>query len=115
MSGPEAVLVQQCKAVAEACGALLALVGQQKAKGSGTTRGFPDGTLICAGEIRLIEFKRPKTADHPRGYLSLAQSAFIAAALEQGVHVYVVDRVEDFAAIVNGCRHSRGVQRRAVG
>ena len=55
MSGPEASLVNECKAVVEALGAFLAVVGQQKAKGSGTTRGLPDLVLMCAGEVRLIE------------------------------------------------------------
>jgi hypothetical protein len=111
VSGPEASLVAECKAVAEALGAFLACVGQQKAKGSGTTRGMPDLVLMCAGHVELIEVKRPRTDEHPRGYLSLAQSAFIAAAAEQGVTVHVIDSVGDFIAVVNACRMGRGVRR----
>jgi len=111
VSGPEAILVAECKAVAEALGAFLACVGQQKAKGSGTTRGMPDLVLMCAGHTELIEVKRPKTDEHPRGYLSLGQSAFIARAAEMGVTVHVVDNVDQFVAILNSCRASRGVRR----
>jgi hypothetical protein len=113
VSGPEASLVAECKAVAEALGAFLACVGQQKAKGSGTTKGYPDGTLLCAGHVELIEFKRPKTDEHSCGYVSLGQSAFIARAAEMGVTVHVVDNVNDFVRILNSCRASRGVQRLA--
>ena len=104
-------LVEQCRQSAEAMGAFLALIGQRKAKGSGTTRGVPDMLLMCNGQVRLIETKRPKTDEHPHGYLSLAQSAFIAAALEHGVTIHVVDDVRDFEALVNDCRSARGVRR----
>jgi aspartyl/asparaginyl beta-hydroxylase (cupin superfamily) len=110
MSGPEASLVNECRQAAEAMGAFLAVVQQHVAKKAGSTRGYPDLTLICAGQTVLIEVKRPKTAEHPHGYLSLAQSAFIAAALEQGVTVHVVDNVRDFEALVNDCRKRRGVR-----
>jgi len=104
-------LVEECKEVATAMGAFLALIGQRKAKGSGTTRGVPDMLLICSGEVRLIEVKRPATPENPKGFLSLAQSTFIAAALEQRVVVEVIDNVQDFCAVVNACRSSHGVQR----
>ena len=105
MSGVlERDLVAEIRTVAEAMNAFVAVTGQHKAKGSGTTRGYPDLTLICAGCVKLIEVKRPKTAEHPHGYLSLAQSAFIARAAEQGVHVFVIDSVEQFVDVVNSCR-----------
>jgi len=113
VSGLEAALVQECKAVAEAMGCFLACIGQQKAKGSGTTRGIPDLVLLCAGHTELIEVKRPKTDEHPRGYLSLGQSAFIARAAEMGVTVHVIDNVDDFVRILNSCRRSQGVWRTA--
>jgi len=112
VSGAEAQLVNDCRKVAEAMSAFLAVVGQQKAKGSGTTRGMPDLVLMCAGHVELIEVKRPRTDEHPRGYLSLAQSAFIAAAAEQGVTDHVIDSVGDFIAVVNACRMGRGVRRK---
>jgi hypothetical protein len=64
----------------------------------------PDLLLLCAGKVVLIEVKRPKTAEHPRGFLSLGQSAFIARALEMGVQVEVIESVREFEALVNGCR-----------
>jgi len=97
-------LVAEIRTVAEAMNAFVAVSGQRNAKGSGTTRGYPDLTLICAGCVKLIEVKRPATPENPKGFLSLAQSAFIARAAEQGVHVFVIERVEDFVSLVNGCR-----------
>ena len=110
-AGPEAALVQSCREVAEAMGAFLAVTGQLNAKKSGSTKGYPDLTLLCAGQTVLIEVKRPKTAEHPRGYLSLGQSAFIARAAEMGVEVHVIDNVAEFVAVLNSCRRSRGVRR----
>ena len=112
MSSPalERDLVSECHRSAEAMGAMLAVVGQYRAQRSGTTRGFPDMVLLCCGQVRFIETKRPKTPENPHGYLSLAQSAFIAAALEQGVTVHVIDNVRDFEALVNDCRRPRGVR-----
>ena len=92
-------LVQQCKDSAKAMNAFLAVVGQYKAKHSGTTLGFPDLVLICSGKVVLIETKRATG-----GVLSLGQHAFIAMALEQGVEVEVIDKVQDFEALVNRCR-----------
>lgn len=94
-------------------GVFLAEVGQRDARKSGTTKGYPDLTLLCAGRVVLIECKRPKTAEHPHGYLELGQSAFIARAHEMGVRVEVIETVREFEVIVNVCRRSRGVQRRA--
>jgi len=104
VSGLERDLVDQCRESAVAMNAFLAVVQQHVAKKSGTTRGFPDLVLICAGKVVLIECKRPKTAEHPRGYLSLGQSAFIARALEMGVQVEVIETVREFEQVVNSCR-----------
>jgi hypothetical protein len=107
-------LVEECKQVADAMGAFLALIGQRKAKGSGTTRGVPDMLLMCAGEVRLIELKRPATPENPKGFLSLAQTCFIARAAEMGVTVHVVDNLPGFVSVLNSCRASHGVQRLAT-
>ena len=109
----EKELVRECQEVAKALNAFLAVVGQRKAKGSGSTPGFPDLVLLCNGEVVLIEVKRPATADHPKGYLSLGQSAFLAGADEQGVTVHVVDTVEQFTSLINWCRRPRGVAPRS--
>jgi hypothetical protein len=107
-------LVQECRSVAETFNAFLAVVGQRDSRKSGSTLGFPDLVLICNGQIRLIEMKRGKDAENPAGHLNLGQHAFIAAALEQGVTVEVVDNLNDFVSILNSCRRPRGVQRREV-
>ena len=110
MTEYEKDLVEKCRQSAEHMNAFLAVVGQRNAKKSGSTLGYPDLTLVCAGHVELIEVKRPKTAEHPHGYLSLGQTAFIAACAEQGVAVHVIERVEDFEAVVNSCRRARGVR-----
>lgn len=104
-------LVQECRDAAERMNAFLAVVGQRNARKSGSTLGFPDLVLICAGQIRLIELKRGKDEENPAGYLNLGQHAFIAAALEQGVEVEVVDNRQDFIRLLNSCRRARGVRR----
>lgn len=105
-------LVAECQQVAEAFGAFVAFVGQRRARNSGTTTGYPDATVICNGVVALCEFKRPATKEHPRGYVSLGQEAFIRRAAEQGVVVHVVDSAQKFAGIINDCRRGRGVRRR---
>jgi hypothetical protein len=100
-------LVAQCQEAATAMGAFVAFVGQRKAKGSGTTIGFPDCVVMCAGQVRLIELKRPATDEHPHGYVSLGQQAFIDRAEAQGVMVHVIDSVEGFCAVVNSCRRRK--------
>lgn len=111
MSGEEARLVQELREVAETCGAFLAVVGQRNASKSGSTLGVPDLILMDSGRVELIEVKRPKTAEHPRGYLNLGQQAFCERAAEHGVRVHVVDSVDDFIGVLNGCRKPRGVRR----
>ena len=100
----ESDLVSECTQVAESMGAMLAVVGQRRAKGSGTTIGFPDLVLICAGHVVLIETKRAESPDTPRGTLNMGQQWFIGEAAAQGVTVYVIDNVDDFVALVNMCR-----------
>jgi len=107
-------LVEQCRQRAEDMGCWVAFVGQRKAKGSGTTVGYPDMTLFCNGWVVLIELKRTKTADGQAGTLNLGQIAFIEKAAGQAVRIPVIDSVDDLTAVINECRrHSpRGVVRR---
>lgn len=107
MSGLEKDLVHECELAAKAMGAFLAKVGQRRAKGSGTTIGFPDLVLLCNGHVELIELKRTKAPDTPGGCLNVGQIAFIERAAEQGVTVHVVDTLDDFVRLVNGCRRGR--------
>lgn len=106
MSTPvlERDLVNECRRSAQAMGAFLAEVGQRRAKGSGTTTGFPDLVLICAGRVHLIEVKRPKSDGTPGGEVSLGQQAFMQRAAEQGVTVHAIWSVREFEEIVNECR-----------
>lgn len=97
-------LISQCRESAEAMNAFLAMVGQRRAKGSGTTLGFPDLVLICAGRVVLIEAKRPKSDGTPGGEVSLGQQAFMEKAAAQGVTVHAIWTVREFEEIVNSCR-----------
>ncbi len=103
----ESDVLDDCREYAKAMGAYLMEVGQRKARGSGTTRGFPDLVLVCAGHVVLIELKRLKVKGESGGRLSIWQEAVIARCAEQGVKVHVVDRIEDFVALVNACRRER--------
>jgi len=96
-------LVAECRVVARAMNCQLVEIGQYKAKGSGTTIGCPDLAVNCAGKTVWIETKRAKG-----GVLSIGQRAFIEKAAEQGVHVFVIDHVEDFVCVVNGLRRRHG-------
>ena len=99
MTDLERDLVQQCRESAKAMSAFLAEVGQYRAKGSGTTIGFPDLVLICAGHVVLIETKRAQG-----GVLAIGQHEFIRRAGEQHVDVHVVTTAQEFEALVNRCR-----------
>ena len=102
----ESDLVDRCHQYATALGAYLMHVGQRKAKGSGTTVGFPDLVLVCGGHVVLIELKRLKVKGEDGGRLTVGQNAVIAKCAGQGVKVHVVDRIEDFVALVNEARRA---------
>jgi len=100
-------LVREIITVAAAMNCFVAVVGQRNARKAGSTLGFPDLALLCAGQVRLIELKRTKAPGQRRGVLSLGQEAFIARAAEQHVHVFVIDDVQQFISLVNACRRPR--------
>lgn len=104
-------LVADCKASARTMGAYLLCVGQRRAKGSGTTVGFPDLVLVCNGHVELIECKRPATDGQRGGVLTRGQGWVIDLCAEQGVGVHVIETVREFEAIVNSCRRPAGVRR----
>lgn len=99
-------LVQQCRERARAMGAFLAEVGQYKARGSGTTVGYPDLTLICSGKVVLIECKTPE------GKLTPGQREFKRNAADQHVHVWVITSVDELTAIINLCRSTKDLSLR---
>lgn len=94
----EKALVAACADVAAAMGCVLEVVGQRKARGSGTTIGAPDALLSTAGHYVPIEFKRPG------GVLSLAQKALIEDRRRCGVETAVIRRVDEFVDLINAIR-----------
>lgn len=100
-------LVDDCRDAAKHMGAFLAEVGQRRAKGSGTTLGFPDGVLHAGGRTYLVEFKRPKSVGTRAGRVSLDQVAAAERRAACGVETYLVDSVDDFTALVNWARTGR--------
>ena len=106
VSGPEAELVEEIRVIAKEMNVHLVEIGQRRAKGSGTTVGIPDLAVNCAGKTVWIETKRAHRPGEGHGCLSIGQEAFIAKAADQGVHVFVVDDVQQFVQIVNSMRHS---------
>ena len=107
VSGPdESALVEEIRVIAKAMNVHLVEIGQRRAKGSGTTVGIPDLAVNCAGKTVWIETKRAHRPGEGHGCLSIGQEAFIAKAADQGVHVFVVDDVQQFVQIVNSMRHS---------
>lgn len=95
----EADLVSRCREDAEAMGVYLEVAGQRKAKGSGTTVGFPDAILYAAGHVVPVEFKR--AAD---GRISAGQAAAMLKRERQGVATRVIRTEQEFVALVNACR-----------
>jgi hypothetical protein len=97
-------LVAAIQQRAKDMGAVVLVVGQRRAKGSGTTPGYPDVTLVCCGHVVLIEVKREKSDGTPGGCLNTAQRGVVMQCLDQHVTVYCIDTVEQFTELVNECR-----------
>lgn len=97
-------LVAQLMKTAEAMNVFLAVVGQRRAKGSGTTLGFPDLVAIASGKVALIEVKNPADGKCAEDYLNLGQIAFIEKCAEKNVKVHVVGCERDFVDVVNSMR-----------
>ena len=92
----EATLVNNCRQMVRDLGGYLELVGQRKARGSGTTVGFPDAVLYRKGTIRLIEFKSRT------GRLSRGQELAIHCRWAELVPTYVVSSEQEFADLLAG-------------
>lgn len=95
----ESDLVSRCREDAEAMGVYLEVIGQRKAKGSGTTVGAPDAILYAAGHVVPVEFKRFKD-----GRISVAQAAAMVRRERQRVATHVIRTEAEFVALVNACR-----------
>lgn len=99
--------MQEIKILAQAMNVMVAEMGQRRAKGAGNTVGLPDMMAIAGGRIVLLELKRTKAPGQRGGVLNMGQVEFIRRAAEHGVHVFVIDRVEDAVPIFNAMRRSR--------
>ena len=98
----EADLVNRCREDAEAMGVYLEVAGQRKAKGSGTTVGFPDAILYACGHCVPVEFKR-----FEGGRISQAQAAAVIRRERQGVATRIIRTENEFVALVNHLRSVR--------
>jgi hypothetical protein len=97
----ESDVIDQCREVAKLCGVVLEEVGQRKAKGSGTTIGFPDLCLSVAGWWVPLEGKFK--ADVSEGQYLLA-----VWKREQGVDTARITSGQDLADVIGFCmKHPR--------
>jgi len=76
----------------------LEVIGQRRAKGAGNSLGAPDAILYCAGQVAVIEFKRPD------GRLSDVQQTARRIRAEHGVETHVIRDLTEFVALVNRLR-----------
>ena len=76
----------------------LEVIGQRRARGAGNSLGAPDAILYCAGQIAVIEFKRPD------GRLSDVQQTALRIRAEYGVQTHVIRDLTEFVALVNRLR-----------
>lgn len=73
------------------------VVGQRRAKGSGTTLGFPDAVVYSKGRTLIVEFKRPHG-----GVLSRDQELAIACREAEGVKTHVITCEQEFVDMIGG-------------
>jgi len=76
----------------------LEVIGQRRAKGAGNSLGAPDAILYCAGQVAVIEFKRPD------GRLSGVQQTARRIRAEHGVETHIIKGLTEFVALVNRLR-----------
>jgi hypothetical protein len=94
-------VIQECREVAKRVGVVLEEVGQRRAKGSGTTIGFPDLCLSVAGWWVPLEGKF-------RANVSEAQYLLAAWKREQGVDTARITSGQDLADVIGFCmKHPR--------
>ena len=94
----ESTLVLNCqRLLRDYCGsAYMEVIGQRKAKGSGTTVGAPDAVLYRKGQVFIIEFKSRT------GRLSRGQELAIHCRWAELVPTYVVSTEQEFADLLAG-------------
>ena len=71
------------------------VAGQRKAKGSGSTLGFPDAVVYSKGRVFIVEFKRPSG-----GRLSNDQRIAIAAREAEGIKTHVICNEQEFVTML---------------
>ena len=90
-------VIQECRQVAKAAGVVLEEIGQRRAKGSGTTIGFPDLCLSVAGWYVPLEGKF-------KAEVSEAQYLLAVWKREQGVDTARITSGQDLADVIGFCR-----------
>lgn len=73
------------------------VAGQRRAKGSGSTLGFPDAVVYSKGRVYVVEFKRPHG-----GVLSEDQRIAIEARKREGVETWVISNEQEFVDMICG-------------
>lgn len=71
------------------------VAGQRKAKGSGSTLGFPDAVVYSRGRVFIVEFKRPNG-----GVLSADQRIAITAREAEGIETWVICNEQEFVRMI---------------
>jgi hypothetical protein len=97
----EKELVAACRDLLNYCDpplGYLEVIGQRRARGSGTSLGAPDAILYCAGQVAVIEFKRPD------GRLRPAQETARRVRAEHGVETHIIRDLTEFTALLNRMR-----------
>ena len=92
-------VIDECREVAHRAGVVLEEVGQRKAKGSGTTIGFPDLCLSVAGWYVPLEGKF-------KAEVSEAQYLLAVWKREHGVDTARITSGQDLADVIGFCRRN---------
>ena len=108
MSGDEARLVAECKAVADLYGVYVEWISQRGGKNSGTSRGAPDCFVYVNAQVLPVEFKRAKNSDGtPAGCLSLDQIVAMERRADQGVTTNIVTSAQQFGDMIAKAKRRR--------
>ena len=95
----EAALVTNCLRWVNAFGGYVEVIGQRKAKGSGTSVGAPDAIVYRGGNVYVCEFKRAKG-----GVLSRGQELAIECRRREGVRTFVITSEQEFVDMLTRVR-----------
>lgn len=91
-------IVAECLGIAKTMGAYVEVIGQRKARGSGTTEGVTDTLVFCAGNVIAAEFKR---AD---GTVNMRQHIAAERRFARGVKTPVIRSADEFVRLLNWCK-----------